>query len=428
MKKSYYLFMVVICTMMAFCINSCTPNDPETPATDITEDKGDKGDNNDKDEGDEQQTAGTDVFQAFDQKGNEFYFYRYRSNSYVSYGSGRQHSEEGDCCAWEVVSVSGSEAKLNQYYNFDFAHPTTLTFSRGSNGALYMNNKQITNTQSPEFYGMSFSKKGTYEWKETYNASEGSYTNIFYTKSNGYTSTDNSIDITEIWNKYGLVSSNYTNTTSEPSSYSTQITLKSATTAHGNYTATGVKQPSSVTVTKITNDTYASEEYIKAHPGTQLFSVYFTHNGTSSNTWGYGLGLYIVDSSSNSVYVPLYNLSDWTTYLRSYKGDYGTKGGEYPAVGESDFSDNSHCISFYMTPEGCELCQANGALSFCVYAYGYGYCSEIVDASTFNITAGSSDAPARYSTKLGDVKNVYMPVEEVHISTYKVYSIAESMK
>ena len=129
---------------------------------------------------------GADIFKAFDKVGNKFWYQWYLSGSYVGYNRKTNHYSSAHCRGWEVVKVSGDTATVNVYTDFDFEHPNIITFTRGSDGSLFMNGKQVTNTQTPEFYLMNFGKSGNYEWKELYN--NGEYTNMFYTKSNGYTS------------------------------------------------------------------------------------------------------------------------------------------------------------------------------------------------------------------------------------------------
>ena len=385
MKTKSLLSIAAICLAMVFSFSSCDepqgpeqPN-PETPSDDNPGDGGGGG----------QQTAAADIFKAFDKVGNQFWYQWYLSGSYQAY-SGRKTYKSAKCVCWEVTSVSGNTAKVNVYDNFDFDNPTQMTFTRDADGSLLMNNKKVTNTQSPEFYLMSFGKNGSYEWKELY--SNGEYTNIFYTKSNGYTSVDNTIDISETWNSYGLAGSQESEFTNADAGSSTMtFSLKRAQTA---YVSKSASKPSGISLTNIEDYTISSHQYIQNNPDATGWEVSFTHN--SANTWGYAIGMYMNDGN----WYPCYRINDISDYVKSFNDKYDNwgKGGDLLCDPITDFSTTSHTYYFFLTPKAMQLGKTNGTLSFCIFALGWGPdLISTIDGSTaaFNINFSESGMPAR---------------------------------
>ena len=352
-----------------------------------------------------QTQAAADIFKAFDKVGNEFWYRWTSSSSYVSYGSGTQHSSSAKCVSWEVISASSSSATVYEYTNIDFDHPSTLTFTRSSDGTLNLNGHAVTNTQTPEFYCMSFGKSGEYEWKEMYN--NGEYTNIFYTKSNGYTSTSTSHDISETWGACGLQGSQYSSMSDNASSYSKTQTLVKATTAYKTYGNVG--EPPAVTDVTEVKDYSGVSDYVKSHPGSVDLWVTFTQNGTANNTWGYCLGMYLDDGNGNAVCYPFYQISDLSTYVKAAvveSGEFVTK--DHFVWPEKDFSDNSHTIYIYLTPEGVALGQQSGVLYFGIFALGYGYISEVNTAFSLSFQNG---APARLKSNVREINGRSIPTK-----------------
>lgn len=349
-------------------------------------------------------TAGADVFRAFDQVGNQFWYYRSNSGSYVAYGSGRQSYSGAECVSWEVVNVSGNTATVNQYTNIDYSKPSIITFSQGSNGQLLMNGKAVTNTQSPEFYCLTWGKSGNYEWKETYN--NGSYTNIFYSKSNGYTTTKTSYDISETWNQYGLYASKYSTMADDATvgSYSCQLTLKSASTAYDTYAGSGVENVPQVTAITELKDYSSVTDYCKSNPGTVCLWVGFRQAGTTANTWGYCLGMYLNDENGNAVCYPFYNINDLSQYVKAQTLRSGSfYVGDHFVWSEKDMTNDVHTIFLIFTPEGVKLGQDAGTLYFGIFALGYGYMSEVTPESSFSVSFGPSSAPAKVNRHVSSI-------------------------
>lgn len=424
MHSSTLLSMLLSAAMLSFtaCKQELEPSDnpndnteqrdDETPSDENGNENGNEtpGGGSGENQGGGSTMGGLDVFKAFDQVGNSFWYQWTSSSSYVAYGGGRQSSSDRKCISWEVTDVSGNTATVAQYENIDFTSPVYLTFKRGNDGSLFMGEKQITNTQSPEFYCITMSRSGNYEWKETFDGSK--YTNIFYTKSNGYTTTKTSYDISETWNEFGLSGSKFSSMADDASvgSYSKNQVLKVATTAYNQYGSNDA--PPSITVTKIGFYEYNSvDDYVQEHPGANRYKVWFTFPGTNEKAWGVCIGIYLNDGNGGALCYPCYEVSDLTTYVKSigYSGF-----GRYTKVVAEDKlidskygfkGDNSEYIyEFYLTQEGSKLVESSGGVSFGLFALGYGYISEVTPASSFTIIPpSSSSAPMRVSRNMNSV-------------------------
>ncbi len=395
MKKLFILLTVFAAMFfMLSCGGSESKNDDETTNQDELgggNSDGNYGSDNNHGSGDNpggQTLVGADIFKAFDKVGNQFWYQQHISGSYVSYKRGVKHYQNEGCINLEVVAVDGNTATVNEYRNFAFDKPETITFSRGADGSLSMNGKQVTNTQSPVFYIGNPSKKGRYEWKESYN--NGEYTNIFYTKSNGYTSTDYTYDISERWNAYGLAGSkrSFFNN-KEAGSDTTTITLKSAETA---YVSTDNNlEVSGVTLTNLFNKTDDPKDYyIQENPTAVKFMVTFTHNTT--NTWGYGIGVYLNGSQGDAFY-PFYSIEGIHDYIK-VANEYNNATDDL-GKGITDSDAKEQYYTFYMTPKLVELCKSWGQISFSIFALGFGQISTIEDEkAVFTIDCTEEETPA----------------------------------
>ena len=321
-------------------------------------------------------TEGFDVFQAaFSKKGNTF-VYRFESmSSWVAYGKGKQTSNKAGCIMMTVTSVSGNSATVEEVNDFNFNHPSTITYTRGSQGELYMNGNQVTMTQSPKFWGMSFGMSDTHELKEYY--SNGEYKNIYYTKSNGYTTATHSMDITETWNKYGMYGCLYSDIDNDASigTYTKNISQVSAQTATEQYEYPGIADIQPVTLTAINGEMKSD--------GSAEIVISFTHNGTKNDTWGYYLGVFMNGEDGNPVCYPIYQLADGDNYFKDYyRGQYDPS--EY----------TSNLLRFTLTPAGVQVGEKAGEMSFGVFAAGYGYLSNPSEMATMRF-GSSASMPAR---------------------------------
>ena len=423
MTKHYLLGLVLLLIVFSVVVTSCKT---ELPPDDVPEDvvPGDEGETTPRDdEGGEQGNGGNegtdpgqgtivngaDIFRAFDQVGNSFWYSWTSSSSYVAYGRGTQRSSDRKCISWEVTEVNGNTATVAEYENLDFNNPSYRTFSRGNDGSLFLNGKQITNTQSPEFYCITMSHSGNYEWKEMFDGTK--YTNIFYTKSNGYTTTKTTYDISETWNEFGLSGSKFSSIADDATvgSYSKTQTLKVANTAYNQY-GTG-EAPAPITVTQIGFYEYNSvDDYVQEHPGANRYKIRFAFPQTNEKAWGVCIGIYLNDGNGGSVCYPCYEVSDFGTYVKSI--GYSGYGSSSKVVAEDKLinskyefkGDNSEYIyEFYLTQEGSQLVEQTGGLYFGLFALGYGYISEVTPASSFGILPPSSSAPMRVSQNAGSI-------------------------
>ena len=421
MKKSFFYFFGALMTLALLNLSSCKkPTNPpenngtETPNDDNGGENGNgNGGNNGQGGGGGQTGAAADIFKAFDQVGNSFWYAWNSSSSYVAYGKGTQHSSSRKCISWEVVDVSGNTATVAEYENLNFSKPSYITFRRGSDGSLFLNNYQITNTQTPEFYGLTFGKSNlTYEWKETYNS--GAYSNIFYSKSNGYTTTKTSYDISETWNEFGLSYSKCSTISDDASvgSYSKTQTLRSAYTAYNTYGANN--DVPAITVKRIEVHRYNQvDDYVKANPGACRYSVTFTCPATATTAWGVAIGIYMNDGNGGVKCYPCYQVSDLTNYIKAHGVNYSAQDvatDELIHCIEFKGDNSEYEYDFYMTSEGTALVERVGSLSFGLIALGYGQVSEVKQESSFSImSSNSSSAPKRLAKHIQSVDG--MPVK-----------------
>ena len=336
----------------------------------------------------DQTLVGADIFKAFDKVGNQFWYQWYLSGSYVGYKRKTYHYKSASCHGWEVVDVNGDTATVNIYRDFDFDNPDIRTFSRGADGSLFMDGKQVTNTQNPEFT-VSFGKKGSYVWQELY--SDGEYTNIFYTTSDGYTQPDNTIDIREVWNEFGFAGNQETDFSNADAGSSTStMTLKRAETAYVSI-GNDLGNISGVNITSLEDITSDSQGYIQENPTAMTISVEFTHNNT--NTWGYGIGVWMNGSKGDAWY-PFFAISDIHDMVKIYE-----KHGASDNLGQAitDFDETKHYYRFFLTPKVIELGENWEQISFCIFALGFGpdYISTIDEkTAAFTIDFTKSETPA----------------------------------
>ncbi len=364
MKKFCFLiFMMILFAGFTACNNQVpvdnpdNPDNPDTPGTNPGT-----------------TTEGFDVFNAaFNQKGNIF-VYRFESSmSYVAYGSGTKTSHSAGCTIMQVTEVSGNTATVKQVRNFDFNNPGYQTFKRGSKGELFMGSEQVTMTQSPIFWGLNFGMSEDHELKEYY--SDGEYKNVYYTKSNSYYTPKAMIDITEIWNKYGMYYSSMSEMTNEPSNYNNSYTQVSAKTATEQYEKPGIQNIPAAKLIAIDGSLQSS--------GDAEITIKFTQSGTKDNTWGYCLGIFMNGDDGQPYCKPLYEFDDIDQYFSNYIQDCYNPDGY-----------GTHYFTFRLSPEGVNLGNDWGSMSFGIFALGYNYLSEASEMATMNFSDPAS-MPAR---------------------------------
>jgi len=171
------------------------------------------------------------------------------------------------------------------------------------------------------------------------------------------------------------------------------MTLKRAETAYvsmgGDLNVSGV----AITDLRNTTDTNPIHSYIQENPTAQEFLVEFTHDNT--NTWGYGIGIYLNDDDGSSSCYPFFSIEDIHDYIKRYD-KYGATTDDL-AQAITDFDDTKHLYNFYMTPKLVELGKSAEGLAFCIFALGFGpdYISTIVDEKAgFYIDFTEEETPA----------------------------------
>ena len=119
--------------------------------------------------------------------------------------------------------------------------------------------------------------------------------------------------------------------------------------------------------------------------------------------------MYLGDGNGGAAWYPCYLINDIKDYLKSFDDEYDNwgVGGDLLCDPIEDFSATTHSYYFYLTPKAVELGKSAGALSFCIFALGWGpdLVSDIDSSvAAFSITFNESGMPARRITDRRELK------------------------